>query len=60
MKTKDDPDRSLYKWIVIGMSICLPVGIAFGIVCNQIVIGILAGNSAGIVLGVALNRVFPY
>lgn len=56
------PNRDLYKSIVIGMSICLTVGIGIGIgigvgiVHNQIPFGILAGNTAGILLGLVISK----
>jgi hypothetical protein len=56
----DNPDRSLYWWIVIGMSLGLPAGIGIGIAWNQIPLGILAGNVAGIILGVVISRIYPY
>lgn len=55
MKTMDLSNRNVTKAIVTGMSICLPLGIGFGIAQNQIPLGLLAGNTAGFVLGITIN-----
>jgi hypothetical protein len=48
-------NRGIYKSIVIGMSICLPAGIGAGIAYDHITLGILAGNTAGILLGTGIG-----
>jgi len=48
-------NRNLYKSIVVGMSICIPLGIWLGIALGNIVLGLTAGNSLGILLGMGIN-----
>lgn len=51
-------NRSLYKSIVVAMSVCMPIGIAYGIALNQLPLGLLAGNMLGFLLGsgIALSQ----
>jgi hypothetical protein len=49
-------NRNIYKSIVIGMSICLPLGVGFGIIYNQVLLGILLGNSAGVIIGIIFGN----
>lgn len=48
-------NRNFYKSIVVAMSICLPVGIGFGIVLNQLPLGLFAGNVLGFLLGMGIT-----
>lgn len=48
-------NRNFYKSIVIGMSICLPAGIGLGIIQNQMLPGLIAGNILGFVLGIVIH-----
>lgn len=48
-------NRNLYKSIVVGMSICIPLGIGFGIAMESISLGLISGNSFGVLLGIGIN-----
>jgi F0F1-type ATP synthase assembly protein I len=52
MKKLFESNQKLYKSIVIGMTLLLPVGIGFGIAQNNIPAGLLAGNLLGFILGI--------
>ncbi len=57
MKKLIRTNRKLYKSIVIGMILFMPVGIGFGIVHNHIPAGLLAGNLLGFILGVVYHTI---
>lgn len=48
-------NRAFYKSVVIGMSVCIPIGVAAGISLGSVTLGLLAGNISGAVLGVAIS-----
>lgn len=49
-------EKKLYKSIVISMLICLPAGIGLGIIKESIILGLLAGNTIGFVLGFLISH----
>lgn len=49
-------ERKIYKSIVTGMSIFLPIGIVLGLLKGNILLGLLAGNSLGFALGLTVVR----
>lgn len=49
--SEEKKNKGLYISIVVGMSVCLPFGIGIGIMMNHLITGIIAANTAGIVLG---------
>lgn len=48
--------RIVFKSIVIGMCICLPLSIGFGIIHKHILLGIFFGNITGIILGIIIGK----
>jgi len=57
MKKLFESNLNLYKSIIIGMVLFLPIGIGFGIIHNHIPAGLLAGNFLGFILGVVYHVV---
>nr|AMP54485.1 hypothetical protein [uncultured bacterium] len=55
--TRKQTERKLYKSIVIVMSIFLPAGVWFGLLYDQLIPGILLGNTAGLLLGIGVSRI---
>lgn len=57
MKKLFQQNRKLYKSIVVGMMLFLPVGVGLGIAQNNIPAGLLAGNLLGFILGIVYHIV---
>jgi hypothetical protein len=57
LKINNVMTRKLYKFIVIAMSIFLPAGVWFGLLYDQLIPGILLGNTAGLLLGIGVSRI---
>lgn len=57
MKKIIQPNRKLFKSIVIGMILLLPAGIGQGMAHSNIPAGLLAGNLLGFILGIVFHTI---
>lgn len=56
MSQNNHLERQIYKSIVTGMSIFLPIGFVLGLLKGNILLGLLAGNTLGFALGLTVVR----
>ncbi|MCC5942113.1 MAG: hypothetical protein JJU37_11290 [Balneolaceae bacterium] len=54
MSQNNQFERDIYKSIVTGMSILLPIGIVVGLLKGNILLGLLAGNALGLTIGLTV------
>lgn len=57
MNNQEQSQRNLYKSIVLYMSLCIPVGVAFGLMYLNFPLGLFLGNTTGLLLGITVNFV---